>query len=48
MYLSPDRSPEQREARKDLAANMRAQASAEPHKKFCIKVGQIHSADRNT
>ena len=48
VYLSPDRSPEQREARKELVASMRAQALAEPHKKFYIKEGQIHSSDRNT
>ena len=48
VYLSPDRSPEQREARKELVATMRAQASAEPHRKFYIKEGQIHSSDRNT
>ena len=48
VYLSPDRSPEQREARKELVATMRAQALAEPHKKFYIKEGQIHSSDRNT
>ena len=48
VYLSPDRSPEQREARKELVASMRAQALAEPHKKFYIKEGQIHSSNRNT
>ena len=49
VYLSPDRSPrEQQEARKELVATMRAQALEEPHKKFYIKEGQIHSADRDT
>ena len=48
VYLSPDRSPEQREARKELVTTMRARALEEPHKKFYIKEGQIHSSDRNT
>ena len=48
VYLSPDWSPEQREARKELVTTMRAQALEEPHKKFYIKEGQIHSSDRNT
>ena len=48
VYLSPDRSPKQREVRKELVTTMRAQALAEPHKKFYIKEGQIHSSDRNT
>ena len=47
VYLSPDRSPEQREARKELIASMKAKALAEPDKKFYIKDGEIHCANRN-
>ena len=47
VYLSPDRSPEQREARKELIASMKAKAFAEPDKKFYIKDGEIHCANLN-
>ena len=49
VHLSPDRSPEQREAHKELIAStyMVAKALAEPDKKFNIKDGKIHSANRN-
>jgi len=47
VFLSPDRSLEQREARKELIASMRAKALAEPDKKFYIKEGQIFSCSRN-
>ena len=46
VYLSPDRSLEQREARKELIVSMRAKALEEPNKKFYIKDGQILSRDR--
>ena len=46
VFLSPDRTPEQREARKELIVSMRAKAIAEPNKKFYIKDGQILSTDR--
>ena len=41
VFFSPDRSLEQREARKELITNMKAKALAEPDKKFYIKEGQI-------
>ena len=47
VFLSPDRSPEQRESRRELIASMRARALEEPEKKFYIKEGQIISANRN-
>ena len=46
VFLSPDRTPEQREARKELIVSMRAKAITEPNKKFYIKDGQILSTDR--
>ena len=46
VFLSPDRSPEQREARKELIVSMKAKALAEPNKKFYIKDGQVLSTDR--
>ena len=46
VFLSPDRTPEQREARKELIVSMRTKAIAEPNKKFYIKGGQILSTDR--
>ena len=46
VFLSPDRSLEQREARKELIVSMRAKALEEPNKKFYIKDGQILSRDR--
>ena len=47
VFLSPDRSPEQRESRRELIASMRARALEEPDKKFYIREGQIISANRN-
>ena len=45
VFLSQDRSVEQRKIRKDLVQNMKKRAQAEPSKKFYIKDGQIHCAD---
>ncbi|KAL5254356.1 hypothetical protein ACHWQZ_G013964 [Mnemiopsis leidyi] len=47
VFLSPDRTFEQREVRKELITNMKAKAIAEPDKKFYIKEGQIFSSNRN-
>ena len=47
VFLSPDRSPEERESRRELIASMRARALEEPDKKFYIREGQILSVNRN-
>ena len=47
VFLSPDRSVEQRKLRKDLVQDMKKRALAEPTKKFYIKDGQIYCADES-
>ena len=47
VFLSPDRSPQERESRRELIASMRARALEEPDKKFYIRERQILSASRN-
>ena len=47
VFLSPDRSIEERKVRKELITDMKAKALAEPDKKFYIKEGQIYSFNRN-
>ena len=47
VFLSPDRSIEERKVRKELITNMKAKALSEPDKKFYIKEGQIFSFNRN-
>ena len=45
VFLSHDRSVEQRKVRKDLVQVMKKRALAEPNKKFYIKDGKIRCAD---
>ena len=47
VFLSPDRSIEERKVRKELITNMKAKALSEPDKKFYIKEGQIFSFNRD-
>ena len=47
VFLSQDRSVEQRKVRKDLVQDMKKRALAEPSKKFYIKDGKIQCADGN-
>ena len=45
VFLSHDRSVEQRKVRKDLVQDMKKRALAEPNKKFYIKDGKIQCAN---
>ncbi len=46
VFLGPDRSVEQRQARKELVQEMKAKALAEQDKKFYIRDGKIHYVNR--
>ena len=40
--MSPDRSPEQREAHRELVKELKTKRIAEPDKRFYIKGDKIH------
>ena len=46
VFVSPDRSPDQRRVQKELVTKMKERMDKEPGKKFYIRDGQIHSVER--
>ena len=47
VFISPDRTPEQRAVHRELVVQMKSKKTNEPNKRHYIKGGQIYSADIN-
>ena len=47
VFISPDRSPEQRAVHRELVVQLKSKKTNEPSKRHYIKGGQIYSADIN-
>ena len=46
VFISPDRTPEQRAARRELIEQLKLKRTNEPNSRHYIKGGQILSADK--
>ena len=46
VFVSPDRSPDQRRVQKDLVKEMKGRMEREPDRKFYIRDGQVHVVER--